>query len=224
MVRRMFSPKIVSSDAFLDMPISTQALYFHLGMEADDDGFVNPKRIMRVVGASDDDLKVLLGKRFVLVFDNGVIVIKHWLIHNQIRKDRYNETQYLEEKQQLKIKENNSYTEVRQPDGNQRVPQYRLGKDSIGKDRGIPSNKEDFNKFWEQYPKKVEKKRAEERWNRLSFEIQNQILTDIPKRKEGKQWKEQDGRFVPNPLTYLNGERWNDVIEQETIKINSIKI
>src|SRR4051812_42051179 len=117
--RRMFSPQIVDSDAFLDMPQTSQLLYFHLAMRADDDGFVgNPKKILRMIGGNDDDLKVLFTKRFILGFESGVIVIKHWLIHNLIRADRYHETQYLEEKSILTVKENGAYTEVttsRQP-------------------------------------------------------------------------------------------------------------
>lgn len=112
--RRMFSPDIVSSDAFLDMPASSQALYFHLGMNADDDGFVNPKRIMRVMAASEDDLKVLLAKRFLLTFESGVVVIKHWLIHNLIRADLYKETLYKNEKKVLGLNENGAYTELRE--------------------------------------------------------------------------------------------------------------
>ena len=99
--RRMFSPDIVDSDAFLDMPTSSQLLYFHLGMRADDDGFVNPNKIMRMVGANSDDLKVLLTKRFLLLFEGGVVVIKHWLIHNLIRADVYKENLYKKEKQTL---------------------------------------------------------------------------------------------------------------------------
>ena len=110
--KRMFTQKIIDSDAFLDMPLSSQALYFHLNMRADDDGFVNnPKRIQRTIGASEDDLKLLIVKRFVIGFDSGVIVIKHWKMHNTLRKDRYNPTQYQEELQTLEIKENSSYTE-----------------------------------------------------------------------------------------------------------------
>ena len=108
----MFSPEIVESDAFLDMPSSSQALYFHLGMYADDDGFVNPKKIMRLSNSSDDDLKVLIGKRFVLPFENGVIVIKHWRINNLIRKDWHRHTKYVEQLKRLTIKENGSYTEL----------------------------------------------------------------------------------------------------------------
>lgn len=108
--RRMFSPQIVDSDAFLDMPISSQALYFHLGMRADDDGFVNPRKIMRTIGATDDDLKIIIAKRFVLPFENGVVVIKHWRMNNLVRKDWYKPTQYIEEKSKLFVKENSAYT------------------------------------------------------------------------------------------------------------------
>ena len=126
MSRRLFSPVIVESDAFLEMPISSQALYFHLGMNADDDGFVNPKKIMRMIGVAEDDLKVLLTKRFLLSFKSGVVVLKHWLINNTIRKDRYNQTKYLDEKSTIITKENGSYTEW-QPNGNQMATQVRLG-------------------------------------------------------------------------------------------------
>lgn len=109
--KRMFTMKIVDSDAFLDMPLSAQCLYFHLNMRADDDGFIgNPKRIMRLVGAAEDDLKLLIAKRFLLTFDDGVIVIKHWRMHNTLSKQRYHETQYTDEKGMLRLKENMSYS------------------------------------------------------------------------------------------------------------------
>jgi len=133
--RRMFSLKIVDSDAFLDMPASSQLLYFHLSMRGDDDGFVgNPKKITKMIGANDDDLKILLAKRFILSFESGVVVIKHWKIHNYIQNDRYNETQYIEEKKTLITKDNGSYTECIQNVSTLET-QVRLGKDRIGKDR-----------------------------------------------------------------------------------------
>ena len=111
--KRMFAKQIVDSDAFLDMPLSAQALYFHLAMRADDDGFVNnPKKIQRMIGASDDDCRLLIMKRFVLAFESGVIVIKHWRIHNYIQKDRYKETAYQEEKSMLVVKDNKAYTMI----------------------------------------------------------------------------------------------------------------
>ena len=112
--RRMFSADITESDAFLDMPLSTQALYLHLSMNADDEGFVgNPKRISRMVGCGDDDAKLLIYKRFIIAFDSGVIVIKHWKMSNNIRRDRIKQTAYTKEKETLAINENGSYTEAR---------------------------------------------------------------------------------------------------------------
>lgn len=141
--KRMFSKQITESDAFVDMPVSTQLLYFHLNMEADDDGFVsNPKRIMRTLNVADDDLKILLAKRFLLSFESGVVVIKHWLLHNAIRKDMYKETQYLDEKNTLKIKENGVYTEVRNESVTNplhRLDKIRLDKIRIDKERGDES-------------------------------------------------------------------------------------
>lgn len=109
----MFSKDITGSDAFREMPSSSQSLYFHLGMEADDDGFLdNYRGIMRSINASDDDLKILLSKRFLILFPSKVVVVKHWRINNTIRSDRYNETKHVEEKKALLIKENGSYTEL----------------------------------------------------------------------------------------------------------------
>lgn len=133
--RRMFSKQIVDSDAFLDMPASSQLLYFHLNMQADDDGFVgNPKKVIRTIGASSDDFKILVAKRFILTFETGVMVIKHWKLHNYIQNDRYHETQYIEEKSSLIIKENGAYTECIQ-DVSKVLPEVRLGKVSLGESK-----------------------------------------------------------------------------------------
>ena len=107
--RRMFAKTIIDSDLFLDMPQSTQLLYFHLSMRADDDGFINnPKSIMRNVKCNEDDLKLLVAKQFIIPFENGVVVIKHWRVHNYIKSDRYKPTSYRDEKDQLSL-ENNIY-------------------------------------------------------------------------------------------------------------------
>ena len=147
--RRMFAKTIVTSDAFLDMPLSARCLYFTLGMLADDDGFVNnPKSIMRQVGACTDDLNLLLLKRFILSFESGVIVIKHWRIHNYIRNDRYKETKYVEEKSTLMLDDKGAYTEndgsvnqmdtvgipmVSKMDTQVRLGEVRLGEVKLGK-------------------------------------------------------------------------------------------
>ncbi|GAA6409041.1 hypothetical protein K040078D81_31580 [Blautia hominis] len=141
--RRMFSKVIIDSDAFLDMPLSTQALYFHLSMRADDDGFLNnARKIQRLVGASDDDLRLLLMKRFVIGFEGGILVIKHWRMNNYLRKDRYTPTVYQDEYAMLGVKKNGSYTlektdgiQAGIPDGSQCVTQVSIGKDSIDKKR-----------------------------------------------------------------------------------------
>lgn len=109
--KRMFSKMIIDSDAFLDMSLSAQALYFHLAMRADDDGFLNnAKKIMKIVSASQQDYDSLIEDRFILQFDDGICVIKHWRIHNYLRADRYKETQYREEKSKLYLKKNGAYT------------------------------------------------------------------------------------------------------------------
>lgn len=135
--RRMFAKTIVTSDAFLDMPMSARCLYFTLGMFADDDGFVNnPKSILRQIGASDDDMRVLLSKKFVLSFESGVIVIKHWRINNYLRNDRYHATTYQEEKQMLSIDSNGAYSEATCRTGipvvDQRYTENSIDKNSIG--------------------------------------------------------------------------------------------
>jgi hypothetical protein len=117
--RRMFAKTIIDSDAFLDMPLSTQALYFHLSMRADDEGFVNnPKKISRMIGTNDDDLKLLIAKRFLLAFDSGVVVIKHWRIHNYLQNDRVKDTVYQEERQMLEVGSNRAYTMKKTPVSN----------------------------------------------------------------------------------------------------------
>lgn len=137
--RRMVSKQIVDSDAFLDMPTSSQLLYFHLLIRADDEGFVgNPKKVMREIGITGDDFKILVAKRFLIMFESGVVVIKHWLIHNTIRMDRFNQTSYQDEKNLLTVKENKAYTEMATtglPNGNQMETQVKLSKVNLSKDK-----------------------------------------------------------------------------------------
>lgn len=143
--RRMFAKTIVLSDAFLDMPMSARCLYFTLGMFADDDGFVNaPKAIMRQCGASEDDMRVLIARKFVILFESGVIVIKHWRINNYLRSDRYTETKHIDEKNSIVIESNGAY-HLRDEENNSGIPpgipnsgipsigKYSIGKDSIDK-------------------------------------------------------------------------------------------
>ena len=150
--RRMFAKTIIDSDAFLDMPQSSQLLYFHLSMRGDDEGFINnPKSIMRNVGCKDDDIKLLIAKKFLIPFDSGVVVIKHWRIHNYIQKDRFTPTKYQTEKAMLSLDENKSYTQCIQNVSNMDT-QVRIGKDSIGKVNKEKSKKENlFSLFVDDY-------------------------------------------------------------------------
>ena len=146
--RRMFAKTIIDSDAFLEMPTTSQLLYFHLAMRADDDGFViQPKSLMWMFGGKDDDLMLLFVKKFLIPFESGVVVIKHWKIHNYIRKDTYTETKYKEEKATLELDENSAYRladatplqlrdeTVTSPSTQDRLGKERIGKDRIGEDR-----------------------------------------------------------------------------------------
>jgi len=145
--RRMFAKTIIDSDAFLDMPMSAQALYFHLAMRADDEGFVNsPKKIQRMVGAGDDDARLLISKNFLIPFDSGVVVIKHWRIHNYIQNDRFKPTAYRDERSLLTIKENGAYTVDTKciQDVSSSETQVSIGKVSIVKDSLVEDRKGDI--------------------------------------------------------------------------------
>jgi hypothetical protein len=166
--RRMIAKTIVESDAFLDMPQSSQLLYFYLNFNADDDGFVNnPKSVMRNTGCKDDDLSMLIIKKFIIPFQSGIVVIKHWRIHNYIQSDRYHETKYTKEKSMLMLNENNSYSlpgqeiTVMDTECIQNVSivdtQVRLGKVSLGEVRqGEPKKtKSIHDKLVQTYGEKV---------------------------------------------------------------------
>ena len=157
--RRMFSLNVVDTDKFLDMPATSQNLYFHLGMRADDDGFVSsPRKITKLVNCSKDDLEVLLAREFIIAVDDGVVVIRHWKQNNYIQKDRYNRTIYQKQLDSLTVN-NGVYcldTE-RIQNVSQMEAQVRLGKskDSINKHYCV-----EFDLFWKVYPRKKEKGKA----------------------------------------------------------------
>ena len=238
--RRMFAKTIIDSDAFVDMPLSTQALYFHLSMRGDDDGFINnPKKIQRMIGASDDDLKLLILKRFIIPFDSGIVVIKHWKIHNYIRNDRYKPTVYTSEKAMITSKENGAYTEVDTvgiPNGYQMDTQYSIGKDSLSQDSVVEDNtppappsdtvSQEFNELWELYPRKEGKKAAFASYQRAkkkgnAFEdVRAGILNYLDYIKT----KKIEPQFIKQGSTWFNGEHWNDEYDysvSESQQINS---
>ena len=178
--KRMFSMNVIDSDAFLEMPLSTQALYFHLSMRADDDGFLNnAKRIMDMIKANQNDYDLLLAKSFIIQFPDGICVIKHWRINNYIRKDRYHETVYTEEKDMLTVKKNGAYSlnssnsDIGIPDCNHMDTESRVEKNRVEKNRAEESRQESvamFNaeKAWNDtfslYPKKTSAVTAKNVW------------------------------------------------------------
>jgi len=211
--RRMFAKTIIDSDAFLDMPLSTQALYFHLSMRADDDGFINnAKKIQRMLGCADDDFKILLSKRFIIPFETGVCVIKHWKIHNLIQKDRYKPTVYTDEKEKLSTKNNDVYTMDTQciQIVDEVDSQVRLGKSSkvkASKDKYTYEDYPEFLEFWAAYPRKDDKKDSFNAWIKNNPPI-DKVLYTLSWQKQTDQWTKNNGQYIPLGATYINGARW----------------
>ena len=240
--KRMFSKQITNSDAFMDMPVSSQLLYFHLNMEADDDGFVaNPKRVMRMLNVGDDDMKILLAKRFLLSFESGVVVIKHWLLHNAVRRDMYQETQYLEEKKQLQIKDNKVYTEI--CNESVTVPLHRLDKIRLDKDRieenielPIWLNKKAWE-AWIQYKKERKQKMTPSiiKFQLNVLEKNQQDHTQIIKNSitngwtglfelKGENKKQTPPRYIEPSLSKEDNDRRNFLNKQSAGLANKFKV
>jgi hypothetical protein len=227
----MFSKKITDGDEFTALPPTTQCLYFHLCMSADDDGFSNSIRVSLFnAHATNEDFNTLVRKRFIIPFESGVIVIKHWKIHNYIQTDRYHETKYLEEKSKLILKENGVYTE-RIQDGYKLDTEVRdrIGKDSIG-NNNIPASveaktdkdadyKTEFEELWILYPKKHGK--------------QNALRDYIKARKSGVErntiedglsayikYCERTNRFFKDGSTWFHQHSWDDDYEDDLSEVD----
>lgn len=233
--KRMFTMKIVDSDAFLDMPATTQCLYFHLNMRADDDGFIgNPKRIMKITGASEDDLRLLIAKRFVLTFEDGVIVIKHWRMHNTLSRDRYTETSYIDEKRMLLLKENGSYSlasgnvidDTKLIERSNRQTQQRRNKDAtkthadkdIGLDKDIDIDKEKDNKLIVSLDTicQTDVRRVIEEWNKLQEVGINPIRDIKPSSKRCQLLKGRIREYgIDEVLSAINNVRYSDFLRGE---------
>lgn len=238
----MFSNDIVESDAFLEMPATSQNLYFHLGMRCDDDGFVNPATTMRMIGANKNDLDVLISKKFLLAFKNGVVVIKHHRINNNWDSRDSRRTVYTEELKMLFVKENRSYTfEEHQgvavdkiyskdkvyslPDGNptgsrrqNRIDKNRIDKNTkVSKQVKLSEGYEiSFQEFWNIYPEKVAKGKAYDVWKLLDQETKaiciKAIKNQVANKHFYKAWKKED--VPPHPTTWLNQRRWEDEVKE----------
>lgn len=223
--KRMFAKTIIDSDAFLDMPQSSQLLYFHLSMRADDDGFINnPKSITRNVKCNEDDLKILAAKKFIIPFESGVVVIKHWKIHNYIAKDRYKETKYKQEKSMLSLDENNSYTEEKilsteciQPVDKLNT-QIRIDKNS--KEKNNSASKDELNdiidEIWKIYPNKKGKADAIKKIPKILKSIsKDELIKSIERYKKDVEYQRNNGFKTlnyANGSTFFNG-RYMDYLE-----------
>lgn len=235
----MFTKKITDDDHFLNLSSPAQALYLHLSMNADDDGFCNQiTASMFKAHASVTDLEALLKNRYIYQFDSGVIVIKHWRMANALRKDRYTPTAFKNEMAMLKVGENGAYkfpdsnamVAERLPNGCQlvaeRLPQVSIGKVSIDKNNknNISCNKNSeievldqkemwFESFWEIYPKHQDKKKAKQKFLKLCKDEKKyqEIMQGL--RNVLPVWAKKDTKYIPMPTTWLNGERWNDEVD-----------
>lgn len=227
--KRMFAKSIVMSDDFLEMPTSTRCLYFTLGMFADDDGFVNnPKSIMRQISATEDDMKILIAKSYVLVFESGVIVIKHWRINNYIRGDRYHKTTHTDELNQLCVLENKEYAEKSStsvglppgtPDDYQVTTESSIDESKLEEISSDKSNKpkpkqirEEFDKLWKLYPKKQGHKKALEYYQRAreNGTTYEQVEEGIKAYAEYVKATKQEDKFIKHGSTFFSQESWLD--------------
>lgn len=231
--RRMFAKTIVLSDAFLDLPMSARCLYFTLGMLADDDGFVNsPKGIMRQCGASEDDMKVLLAKKFLLWFDTGVIVIKHWRINNYLRNDRYTETKYVDEKQMLNIEPNGAYrmkksgmisanNDIGIPSmGIPSIDKVSLDKNSIGEEeepkrtRFVPPTIDEVSSYCKERKNNVDSQRFVDFYASKGWKVGNQPMKDW--KAAVRTWEQRD-RAPQQPMKTVTAQQYSqrDYTEEE---------
>lgn len=249
--KRMFSTRITGSDAFLDMPLSSRCLYFHLGMEADDDGFLNnAKTIQRMIGASEDDLKLLISKSFVIMFGSGVMVIKHWNINNYIRNDRKKSTNYTEELACLELKENGSYTLIDSsltlgiPTVNQmsgtcqhRIDKIRLDEnriDTIDHQAGrVISSKtfkskeeltNEFEMLWKLYPRKIGKQKSFKKYleySKKEDQLFEKVKVGIENYLDYIKINKIETAFIKHAITYFNNQSWLD--DYSTTKLKGKK-
>lgn len=211
--------QIVDSDAFFDLPLSAQALYFHLGMRADDDGILNnAKSIARNIGATNKDFEILVSSKFIIPFDNGISVIKHWKVNNYIAKDRYRETTYTDIKKTLKTKDNGVYTingdteriqvvdTLYTQSSKDKNSEVKVSIDNTSLDVYIDR----FEEFWEVYPKKIGKGNVQKwfRSKKPSAELFKKMLNAVETQSMSEQW--QNAQYIPMPMTWLNQERWGD--------------
>lgn len=232
--RRMLTKKVTDDDHFMALSASAQALYLHLSLSSDDDGFCNQVAVcMFKAHASTSDLEALLNNRFVYQFDTGVIVIKHWRMANALRKDRYTPTIFQRELAMLNLTDSGIYlTESerlpdgcqvvakRLPDGCPNISKDKLSKVKISEDTlahpevsGVVIE-EPFDTFWREYPRKVGKGAARKSFEKAMKKTDLKTILDaVEAQRQSSQWTKDNGQFIPHPATWLNQERWADEVQ-----------
>jgi len=216
-IRRMFSKTITNSSNFLMMPNSSQNLYFHLGMNADDDGFCEHFTVMRMTESKPDDLKILQAKGFVHVFDDRVLVILDWKENNYLRPDRYTASKYLELYKNELLKLSCPLPGIPSVIPGD-IPLPDTGKDRKGKDRKGKVKKETvseetlsaFEIFWNLYNLKVNKNKSLMEWSKINPDLYQTIYNHVRLYRETEKGK----NYPFNPNNYLKDEHWNDEIIQ----------
>lgn len=212
----MFDKAIIDTDRFMDLSMSSKALYFLLGMEADDEGYVSYKKVMRIHGGNEDDIKVLIVKNFLIRFESGVVVITDWNSNNYLDKNRTRPTEYQKERKMIFLTKDNKY-------------ELNTGSTSIEESSIVEKSTEemyvDFEDFWKIYPRKVSKKTAVKIWISLKVtgDLFNRIVVSLEKQKKSPQWSKNNGEYIPHPTTWLRQERWEDEINLNDRKIIDIK-
>ena len=238
--RRMFSQDVIQSARFIKMPSETQALYFHLALSADDDGIVEAFNIMRLVGATEDSLKLLVAKGFIVILNDDLVTyITDWTEHNKIRADRKIDSIYKDlllkivpDAELIKPKQRADRpvsTQDSEHGTSQCQPKVGIGKDRLGEVRlGEGSNthvvkdeKNDFDLFWKAYPKKRHKENARKAFLKQSKHLPliNDLIAVIEQFKHSKQWIKEDGQYIPHPSTWINAHGWDDEMDTGTPQV-----
>lgn len=225
--KRMFSLQVTDTDKFLDMSSSAQALYFHLGMHGDDDGFVSsPRKIARAVGCNDDDFRLLAAKGYIIPFESGVIVITDWHINNTLKNDRYHPTIFSDER--AKLVEDSAGRWVlgdgmipeRNHDGSKLEPQHNITQLNTTKQNRCmsapPQRTRDFEQFWAAYPRKVGKQAALKAFKGVTIPVET-LVSAIKRQECSDQWTRDNGKYIPNPATWLNQGRWEDELAEKQV-------
>ena len=214
--KRMFDKNVVGSDKFIDLPNSTKALYFMAGMEADDKGFFQPRKLQRMCGFSEDDFKLLIAKRYFIAFESGVMVVTDWNKNNWLDSRRTTETEYIDELKLLKLI-NQKYEFVLENDvAKQMLSENRIEENRI-EENSIYNIYAHFEQFWKAYPKKVSKQKCI-KWfekNKPNEQLLKTMLEQLERFKNTKEWQKDNGQFIPYPDTWLRNKRWEDEFETE---------